>query len=171
MSKSALRLLRHWYVRAPIEIGLILIVWYFIIQYRPTLGASMLPTLKEGSYVFIDRISYRFHRPARGDVIMFESNEEPRMFFCKRVIGMPGEAFEIRSGQVYIDGVPLDEPYIIGNIFWERPPLKIEPEHYYVIGDNRGMAITSHWQGPVAGRNILGRVMGKGHSYTFEEAR
>ena len=160
-----LGIFRHWYVRAPFEVGLVLAIWFLVVQFRPTSGTSMLPTLKEGSYVFVDNISYRLGDPARGDVVVIQSNEEPRTLLCKRIIGLPGEMIEIHEGQVLINGVPLDEPYIIGNKFWERMPGKIGPGHYYVIGDNRGMAIESAWQGLVARRNVIGRVIGKGHRY------
>ena len=160
-----LGIFRYWYARAPIEVGLVLVVWAFVVQFRPTSGSSMLPTLKEGSYVFVDKLSYRFGNPARGDVAIIEGNEQPRMLLCKRIIGLPGELIEIREGQMHINGVPLDEPYIIGNKFWERLPGKIGPEHYYVVGDNRGMAFESAWQGLVARRNIVGRVIGKGRRY------
>jgi len=161
--------LRHWYCRVPIETAVLMLVWFFLIQYRPTSGASMLPTLKDGAYVFVDKISYRFREPARGDVVVITSNETPRMLYCKRIIGLPGETIEIREGQVYINEIPLREPYIIGNTFWEKLPGRIGPGHYYVIGDNRGMAIGEHWQGLAARRNIIGHVIGKGHEYVGME--
>jgi signal peptidase I len=158
-------LLSRWYVRAPIEVAAILILWYFVIQVRPTSGASMLPALADGAHVFVDKLSYRFREPARGDVIIFRSNEEPPMLFCKRAIGLPKEIIEIRSGQVYINEVPLYEPYIISSTFWELPPTRIGEQQVYAIGDNRGMAMVSHFQGLVAYRNILGRLIGEGREY------
>jgi len=163
----AWKLLRKWYVRAALEVGAILFLWFFVIQVRPTSGSSMLPTLKEGAYAFVDRISYRFCAPARGDVIMFKSNERPGMFFCKRVIGLPGETIAIRDGQVYINELPLREPYIIGNRLWQVPPTRIGGRQAYVLGDNRGMALIRHYHGLVAYRNILGRLIGK--RYDFDE--
>ncbi|HUS58707.1 MAG TPA: signal peptidase I [Planctomycetota bacterium] len=157
--------LGKWYFRVPLEVGLLLFIWFFVIQYRPTRGASMLPTLPEGSYVFVDKLSLWFGEPVRGEVIIFQSNEEPREQLCKRVVGLPGETLEISGGKVFINSSPLYEPYIIGNTFWERPPVKIGHDQYYVIGDNRGMRITGHWQGLVARRNILGRVIGKGYDH------
>ena len=167
--KPMRRYLCHWYFRLPIETAILLLVWFFLIQYRPTSDVSMMPTVKDGAYVFVDRISYRFREPARGDVVMIKSNEKPRQLYCKRIIGMPGEIIEIREGQVYIDEIPLREPYIIGNTSWELLPRRIGPEHYYVIGDNRGMSIDGHWQGLAARRNIIGRVIGKGHEYVGME--
>jgi len=165
------RLLSKWYFRAPIEIGLVLFVWFFVIQINPTHGPSMLPTLKDGSYVFLDKLSYRLHPPERGDVIVFRSNEEPVMHYCKRVIGLPGQVIEIRRGQVYLDDAPLHEPYIIGNTFWELQPTRIGEDQIYAIGDNRGMAIDSHFKAKVAYRNIVGRVIGKGYDYSNGEVR
>ena len=159
------RLLSRWYVRSPIEVAVILILWYFVIQVRPTRGASMLPALANGAHVFVDKLSYRFRAPDRGDVIIFRSNEEPVMLYCKRVIGLPKEIIEIRRGQVYINEVPLYEPYIISNTFWEMPPTRIGEQQVYAVGDNRGMAMVSHFQGLVAYRNILGRLIGEGREY------
>jgi len=170
--RAALRMLAgKWYFRAPIEVAVLLFTWFFVIQVRPTQGPSMLPTLRDGSYVFVDKLSYRFHPPRRGDVIVFRSNEEPVMHYCKRVIGLPGQIIEIRRGQVYLDGLPLYEPYVIGNTFWELPPTRIGEGQVYAIGDNRGMAMASHYQGLVAYRNILGRVIGKGYDYHRQEIR
>jgi len=169
MGKLLRTICRTWYLRLPAELAALLAIWFFVIQYRPTLGPSMMPTLADGSYVFIDKLSYRFRAPARGDVIVFQSNEKPRMLYCKRVIALPGETIEIREGQVHIDEVPLHEPYVIGNTFWELPPLRVGERQVYAIGDNRGMSIKDHFQGLVAWRNILGRVIGKGHTYTGEK--
>lgn len=157
------RLLSRWYVRAPIEVAVILILWCFVIQVRPTSGASMLPALPDGAHVFLDKLSYRFRAPDRGDVIVFRS-DAPKLY-CKRVIGLPKEIIEIRSGQVYINEVPLYEPYIISNTFWELPPTRIGEQQVYAVGDNRGMAMVSHFQGLVAYRNILGRLIGEGREY------
>lgn len=155
-------------MRAPLEVAAILLLWFFVIQVRPTRGPSMLPTLKEGSYVFLDKISYRFRGPARGDVIVFKSNEHPEMFFCKRVIGLAGETVEISKGRLYIDGLPLREPYIIGNRQWELAPTPVGARQVFAVGDNRGMAQELHYHGLVAYRNILGRLIGKSFNYDGE---
>jgi len=165
---SRRRMLGRWYMRVPFEIAAILILWFFVIQVRPTRGHSMLPALREGAYVFLDKVSYRFRAPDRGDVIILRDNEEPPELYCKRVIGLPKEIIEIRRGQVYINDVPLHEPYIISNTFWELPPIRIGERQVYVIGDNRGMAMVSHFQVLVAYRNIVGRLIGRGQEYPLE---
>ena len=160
-------LLRLWYVRVPCEIGLLLLVWSFVIQFRPTSGASMLPTLQTGAYVFVDKLSYNLRMPRRGEVIMIESNEQPPMFYCKRIIALPGEVIEIRNGLVYIDHFPLEEPYVIRNNMelWNAGPSSVPPKHFFVVGDNRGMNMDGHWHGMVSLENIRGRIIGKTHNY------
>ena len=161
----ASKLLRKWYVRVPIEVAAILLLWFFVIQVRPTSGPSMLPGLKEGAYVFVDKLSYRFREPARGDVVVFEANEKPPILFCKRVIALPGEVVEIRKGQVLVNDLPLYEPYTISNRLWNLAPVRVAKHQVYAVGDNRGMAMVRHFQGVVPYRSLLGRVIGKGHKY------
>jgi signal peptidase I len=74
----------------------------------------------------------------------------------KRVIGLPGERFEIMRGQVLINDEPLDEPYVKNRAPWQVASVQLSPEEYYVIGDNRGMPQKLHEFGRASKSRVVG---------------
>ncbi len=103
-------------------------------------GYSMEPNLHDGQFVIVSKAAYWFSDPKRGDIVVFDA---PNLNHdvIHRIVGLPGEALEIQRGQLYIDGEPMDEPYIQGS---NSVSLKEIPEgNYFIIGDNRG-ASSSH---------------------------
>ena len=88
-------------------------------------GDSMEPNLHDGEYVLIDKISYVLHPPERGDVVVFTPPNNERDYI-KRVIGLPGDTVEVKSGQVYVNGVVLDEPYLKNLIHADMPARVVE---------------------------------------------
>ena len=102
----------------------------------------------------------------RGDVLVFKFPEEPERDFIKRVIGLPGETLELRQSQVFINGEPIDEPYLDAMRQGGRMPLDLRgtfgplvvPEgHLFMMGDNRGDSQDSRYWGPLP----IGYVKGK----------
>jgi len=127
-------------------------------------GASMDPTFKNGQYLIVDQISYRFETPERGSVIIFKFPKDPSKFFIKRVIGLPNEMVEIKNGQVTIrnseqpEGFVLDEPYIK---FEKKDDFSttLDNDSYFVMGDNRLGSSGSRVWGPVSTDLIVGRPL------------
>jgi len=128
-----------------------------IIESRVVEGSSMEANLYDGQRLIVVKAAYWFGEPQRGDVIIFQHPLDPERTLVKRVIGLPDEQIEIQDGVVYIDGSPLDEPYIKGTT---SPLSKTEvPEGYYfVMGDNRQASSDSRSWGPLPEDNIIGRV-------------
>jgi len=116
---------------------------------------SMQPTLHEGEYVIVDKVSYLLHPPDRGDIIVFK---HPGEDLIKRVIGLPGDTIEIRGGRVYINGSVLNEPYIKEPILSTLSAQKIEADRYFVMGDNRNNSSDSRAFGPIPAGDIIGRA-------------
>ena len=116
---------------------------------------SMQPTLHEGEYVIVDKVSYLLHPPDRGDIIVFK---HPGEDLIKRVIGLPGDTIEIRGGRVYINGSVLNEPYIKEPILSTLSAQKIEAGRYFVMGDNRNNSSDSRAFGPIPAGDIIGRA-------------
>jgi signal peptidase I len=119
-------------------------------------GQSMEPNLHDGEYVLIDKVSYALHPPERGDVIVLVRPGEKDLI--KRVIGLPGDTVEVRGGRVIVNGVTLDEPYLdqpINRIYAAR---QVEPDHYFVMGDNRNNSQDSRDFGPIPASSIVGRA-------------
>jgi signal peptidase I len=119
-------------------------------------GSSMEPNLHDGEYVLIDKVSYMFHPPERGDVIVFIRPGERD--YIKRVIGLPGDTVEIRGGQVRVNGVPLAEPYLNQPTRSDVAPRQVEPGQYFVMGDNRNNSTDSRTFGSILAKDIVGRA-------------
>ena len=121
-------------------------------------GFSMVPTLQDGEYILVSKLSYKMGTPARGDIIVFALPTDQRQDLIKRVIGLPGETISIRDGVVSVNGVALTEPYIA-----QQPNYADEwtvPEgQLYVLGDNRNDSKDSHQWGLLPMENIIGKAV------------
>jgi signal peptidase I len=129
-------------------------------------GQSMDSTFANGQYLIVDQLSYHFEKPARGEVIIFKYPVDPRMYFIKRIIGLPGETVISKAGQISIvnadhpETAPLvlDEPYVDAvNHASDNFRTTLGPDQYYVMGDNRSHSSDSHIWGPLDTKFITGR--------------
>lgn len=134
-----------------------LVFAYVLIPIRVT-GISMEPTYKNGRINFVNRLAFRSAEPRRGDVVGIMP-EEFRVMYLKRIIALPGERIRIREGVVYVNGAPIKEPYTNVNKGWNRREITLKEGEYFVIGDNRTMALEDHAHGKVARSSIVGRVL------------
>ena len=119
-------------------------------------GKSMEPNLHDAEYVIIDKVTYLFGAPQRGDIVVFAREGEPKDLI-KRVIGLPGETIEVSGGAVLVDGVPLDEPYLTPSVY-TYPARQLGEGEYFVMGDNRANSSDSRTFGPIRPSNIVGRA-------------
>jgi signal peptidase I len=125
-------------------------------------GKSMEPTFSDTERVVVLKAFYEL---GRGDIVVFESSEDPGKDLIKRVVGLPGETVEVRGGTVYVNGKPLDErayssrrsrrPFPSGR----RAVARLGPDEYYVLGDNRPDSHDSRYFGPVRAESIKGKVV------------
>ncbi len=99
---------------------------------------------------------FPFHTPSRGEIIIFHYPQDTRRDFVKRVIGVPGDTVEIKSGQVFVNGDALDEPYVKRPSQETRAARTLSPGCFYVLGDNRRASNDSRDWGPVPAENIIG---------------
>jgi signal peptidase I len=132
---------------------------------------SMLPTLRRGDRVLVNKWSYRAHDVHRGDLVVFSRPPEVTDVsiddLIKRVVGLPGEEVTITGGHVEIDGRPLEEPYLadpartepIGPVTCPPDdPCVIPDGQVWVMGDNRDHSEDSRWFGPIPESTIVGRA-------------
>ena len=117
---------------------------------KPTIvkESSMRPTLYANNYIFLSKQAYRFSEPRRGDIVVFHTelttNDGHEKLLIKRVIGLPGDVVTIAEGNVYINDILLDEPYVNGDMtagYIEH--LTVPDGDVFVMGDNRGVSIDS----------------------------
>lgn len=136
-----------------------LLIHVFLAQATRVYGQSMEPNLHTNERLVIEKLSYRFHGPRRGDVVVLHDPGGSPELLIKRVVGLPGERVTVADGRVFIDGVPLDEPYLDqdtlgGGRSWVVPPLTV-----FVMGDNRSASRDSRTFGPVSLDQIIGRAL------------
>ncbi|MEM7232180.1 MAG: signal peptidase I [Planctomycetota bacterium] len=126
-------------------------------------GSSMLPTFSNGERVVVLKTFYDIQR---GDIIIFSSVDDPSKDLIKRVVALPGEHVRIEYGRVFVDDVELDETYIneedldTSGLFGLIKDT-VEPNHYYVLGDNRGDSHDSRRFSGVPVENIKGKVVAR----------
>jgi signal peptidase I len=133
---------------------------YFI----PT--GSMEPTLAIDDRLMVDKISYKFGKPQRGDIVVFTppdaatqcNGTKPKDAFVKRTIGLPGEKVAVQNGQVWINGQPLKENYLKDQPNYEMPTVMVPDRQYLVLGDNRNNSCDGHSWGFVPSENIIGKA-------------
>ena len=125
-------------------------------------GMSMEPSLHNQELILVDKWSYMFHPPARGDVIVFVAPPNPAQDYIKRVVGLPGDIITIQNTDVYVNGKKLSEAYVEphhqGNPYPSFTNRVVPPGAYFVLGDNRGGSSDSRDWGCVPQQNLIGRA-------------
>jgi signal peptidase I len=133
----------------------------FVVQPVKVEGTSMQPRLVDQERIFVNRFIYRFTDIDRGDVVVFWFPKDPNKSFIKRVLALPGDELEIRSGAVYVNGAKQDEPYLMLEFQdHDSYPRTVVPEgHYFVLGDHRNSSNDSRNWGWVPRENIYGKAV------------
>ena len=141
-----------------------LIIRIFIMQPFLVDGASMSPNFETGHYLIVDKISYRFTDPERGEVIVFKFPFEDNKYFVKRIIGVPGDTVEILQGKTKItdkNGVEISfsENFVTYTNTVLDKKIKLRDGEYFVMGDNRAQSYDSRSWGPLEKKYINGHVL------------
>lgn len=149
----------------------------FVAEARYIPSSSMEPTLEINDRLIIEKISYRFNDPDRGDVVVFTPPDEAikcyyppdiqqpvptgkvKDAYIKRVIGLPGDKVEVKNGVVYINDQALEENYIEAEPTYQYGPAVVPDDSYLVLGDNRNNSCDSHFWGFVPEENFIGRAV------------
>lgn len=140
---------------------------YFVVQPFIVRGASMEPNFENSEYLIVDELSYYFREPQRGETIVFRYPRDPSQYFIKRIIALPEERVEIKSGKVSIfssgrpDGFLLAEPYLWppGRATYPNLISTLNRGEYFVLGDNRDASSDSRTWGALHRAFITGRVV------------
>lgn len=136
----------------------LLLVSQYVLSPVRAYGISMQPTFEPGDWLWLSRLAYLRRPPARGDVVAVNLTAG-RAVLVKRIIGLPGERIAVIDGEVRVNGVALDEPYVVERQSWNVAEAQLGPHEFYVIGDNRGMPAHLHDFGRAARSRIAGRIL------------
>ncbi len=132
----------------------------FVAQPVRVQGASMQPRIEDNERILVNKFIYRLQGIGRGDVVVFYYPRDPSVSYIKRVIGLPGDRIDIRSGSVMVNGKPIEEPYLLSEYRdrYDLPETVVEPGHYFVMGDHRSSSMDSRAFGSVPERYIYGKA-------------
>ena len=123
---------------------------------------SMVPTIEEHALLFSNRLAYKINKPERFDIVVFKHPDEDDKLLIKRVIGLPGETVSCKSGQIYVDGIALNEhSYLADTVHTsDFGPYEIPEDCYFMLGDNReGSYDARYWQNKfVSADNIIAKA-------------
>lgn len=150
-----------------VSLAIVLPIRYFIAQPFIVRGASMEPNFEDREYLVIDELSYYFREPKRGEAVVFRFPENPRQFFIKRIIGLPGERVEIKNGEVRIFNADNPEGLFLEEVYLDPPGRATYPNvesdlgggEYFVMGDNRGASSDSRFWGALPKELMVGRAV------------
>ena len=145
-------------VRIAVLVVTCFVTFKFILLPIRVEGISMQPTYHTGEIDCVNRLAYLRHEPQRGDVVSVRLAGTSVMYL-KRIIGLPGETVAFHGGRAFINGQPLDEPYVKFRCDWEHEPIQCGPDQYYVVGDNRSMPFELHTQGRADRDRIIGKIL------------
>lgn len=142
-----------------------LLIRTFLFQPFVVDGSSMEPNFHNGEYLFVEKLSYDFHRPQRGDVVVFKYPLDTSVDYIKRIIGLPGDTITIRNGQVLVNGQALTENYlpsgqktVILSGSDADYTVTVPNGEYFMMGDNRDHSADSREGWLLPRRDIIGRT-------------
>lgn len=153
-----------------IALSIFLVVYLFFMQPHQVNGVSMVPNFQDGEYLLTDKVTYRLRDPERGEVIVFHAPpaaqcpEGTGCDFIKRVIGVPGDTIRVAENRIYVNGTPLNEPYIptdyqtLPGAFTQGRDVTLLTDEYFAVGDNRLHSSDSRAWGPISKNDIVGRA-------------
>lgn len=143
MNKNIIKEIISWLMVIVIAVVLAIIINKTLVyNVEPTSG-SMENTLMIGEKIVTYRQAYLFSDPKRKDIIVFKYPDNEEEIYIKRIIGLPGESVEGINGLVYINGEPLDEPYVMAKLEEDFGPYVVPADSYFMMGDNRSISFDS----------------------------
>jgi len=138
-----------------IVIVVVFLVIMYVVSFQQVIGPSMEPTLKEGSFIAVNKFSYRFREIRRNEIIIFKHDEK---YLIKRIIGLPGETIEYKDNVLYINSEPYDELFLENSITEDYNTGKIPENKYFVLGDNRENSLDGNDFGLIDEKDIIGKA-------------
>ena len=157
--KSVGREILEWVFVVVFAVSVALIIRTFIFEPVRVDGESMLRTLHNNEYMIVTKYQYLFNDPERFDVVICRYPGRGNTNFVKRIVGIPGDTVEVKDTTLFVNGEPVDEPYIVNKPSYTMPAVTVGEGQYFVLGDNRPNSNDSH--NPVVGQLTRKQIVGK----------
>ncbi|WP_077615063.1 signal peptidase I [Caenibacillus caldisaponilyticus] len=156
---------KSWGLLKPIAVAIILaaFVRYYLFAHIMVEGHSMMPTLKDRDHIIICKICYKLAQPKRFDIVVFHATEQAD--YIKRVIGLPGDTIEYKNDVLYVNGKPVDEPYLEAfkakteGLLTYNFKAKVPKGTVFVLGDNRRNSRDSRYIGAIPEDELIGKAV------------
>jgi len=171
-------IVKEWAQSLIIALLLAVVIRIFVVEPYKIPTGSMRTTLMEGDIILVNKFIYGaripftglrlpgLRKPERGDVIVFIYPVDKKKNFVKRLIGLPGDALEIKDGSVYVNGSPLAGAVFNKRYYYNRGPfgkdgetIIVPKDSYFVLGDNSANSQDSRYWGFVPAKNLVGRAI------------
>ncbi|MGI5941652.1 MAG: signal peptidase I [Pelotomaculaceae bacterium] len=152
-----------WLLTIVLAVLLSLAIRTYVAEARWIPSESMLPTLRIGDHLIIEKISYKLGAIDRGDIVVFKAPPASHLeeVMIKRVIALPGETVSIKDGVVYINGIPLEEPYELEKPREDFKPVTVPENSIFVMGDNRNNSFDSRFWGVLEKDMVIGKAFAR----------
>jgi signal peptidase I len=158
--KSALGTVIETLIIVGAAFAIAMVVQTFMFRITGVLQTSMLPNMAPGDRIVVNCLTYHFREPKPGEVVVIHDPLDDKKDIVKRIIALGGDTIEVSDGVLYVDGVEVDEPYVVNiDPVKGQRRLTIPDGYVYVMGDNRPVSGDSRDFGPVAEDRLIGKVI------------
>lgn len=147
----------EWLRSIIVAVILAFLIRMFVIEIFLVEGNSMYPVLKNNERLIVNKFIYRLQEPERDDIVVFRHLFERD--FIKRIAAVEGDLFEIRGGQIFVNGIRIEKPWLPGNKDDNHGPVVVPPGYIFVLGDNRANSMDS--RDPAVGFIPLEKIKGR----------
>jgi signal peptidase I len=163
---SAGSLLKGWRSLV-LWLAVALLLRWLVIEPRWIPSGSMLPTLQLQDRILVEKLRPRLQQPLpNGTIVVFhappvlvEAGYDPKAALIKRVVGQPGDAVEVRGGELFLNGAAVAEPWRQEPIDYSFGPITVREGELLVLGDNRNASLDSHIWGPLPRQEVIGTAL------------
>jgi signal peptidase I len=153
--------IKEWALLLLTAVAIVLVIRMTILDNRIVPSGSMLPTIRPGDRLFVEKVTHHFAGVHPGDIVVFDPPEAANFEddLIKRLIAVAGDSVEVKNGTLYVNDHPVDEPYVEDPMNYEMAKQTVPDGKIFVLGDNRNSSLDSHRWGFADLDSVQGKAM------------